>query len=59
MTDNYQCNILNDYGGLNNNSLLNILDAANVDEEEPIIFEQSNYMDNEALIYTLKEKNYV
>ena len=39
MTDNYQCNISNDYGGLNNNSFL---DAANVDEGEPIIFEHSN-----------------
>ena len=51
--------ILKNYGGFRNNSLLEIVNHTNIDEDEPVIYEHSIYMGNEALLNTLKEKKKV
>lgn len=56
MINNINSDVLFNSGGLDNNSLLNIIDYADTEVEEPVIFEHSNYMNNDNLIDTLKEK---
>ena len=51
--------ILKNYGGFRKNSLLEKVNHTNIDEDEPVIYEHSIYMGNEALLNTLKEKKKV
>lgn len=62
MSDNNQnilLNVLQTQGGLNGNSLIDILGAMHTEDEEPIIFENSVYLDNQALIDALRSKQNV
>ena len=56
MLDTSDNDILNNYGGFMRNSLVNIVDNADAEDEEPVIFEHSAYMNNDTLIDTLKTK---
>ena len=54
-------NILDNYGGQDKHSLLHLLQTSNDEnlQEEPIIFENTKYIDNETLVDILKEKHLV
>ena len=54
-------NILDNYGGQDKHSLLHLLQTTNDEnlQEEPIIFENTKYIDNETLVDILKEKHLV
>lgn len=56
MTIGENDNILDNFGGISKNSLLDIIDSVNKDDEEPNLFELSMYIDNDALMNTLEEK---
>ena len=56
MTIGENDNILDNFGGISKNSLLDIIDSVNKDDEEPNLFALSMYIDNDALMNTLEEK---
>lgn len=59
MTDRNESDIQSGNGGLSNKSLLDLVDHVNTEQEEPVVFEHSAYMNNEVLVDTLKKKTKV
>jgi hypothetical protein len=58
--NNDNINILNNYGGISQNSLVDMLDNEQfMEEDEPVIFQLSNYYGNDQLIDIIKEKQHL